>query len=171
MFRNHLAALVAPLALIVARFRPSWRAVVITVLVTAPFQIFQLRPLLLPEDYKGDAATVVDALRALPDGAWALSDEPGFIWRAGKATDPNFVDPSVLRIDSPVKEIKITEKNLLEAAANPRQCAVVVWAPIRFGRFTTLPQGLEQLGYEQTEDFGRGRGMWVRPECDPSAAP
>jgi 4-amino-4-deoxy-L-arabinose transferase-like glycosyltransferase len=174
MFRNHLAALVAPLALIVARFRPSWRVVAVTALVTIPFQVFQLRPLLLPEDYKGDAAVVVDALRKLPDGAWAISDEPGFIWRAGKATDPNFVDPSVLRIDSPVKDIKITEKTVLDAAANPRQCAVVVWAPVRFGRFKTLPQGLVKLGYEQTQDFGHGRGMWVRPRCAPtdrSAAP
>ena len=77
----------------------------------------------------------------------------------------------MLRIDSPVKEIRITEKTVLDAAANPRQCAVVVWAPVRFGRFTTLPAGLEQLGYEQTEDFGHGRGMWVRPDCDPAAAP
>ncbi len=44
MFRNHLAALVAPLALLVARYRPSWRAVVITALITVPFQAFQLRP-------------------------------------------------------------------------------------------------------------------------------
>lgn len=167
MFRNHLSALVAPLALIVARFRPSWRAVLITVLITVPYQAYQLRPLLAPEDYKGDAATVVDALRALPDGAWALSDEPGFTWRAGKATAPSFVDPSVLRIDSRVKGIRITEEGVLEAAANPRQCAVVIWAPVRFGSFTTLPERLVDLGYEQTEDFGRGRGLWLRPRCEP----
>jgi 4-amino-4-deoxy-L-arabinose transferase-like glycosyltransferase len=167
MFRNHLSALVAPLALLVARYRPSWRAVAITVLVTVPYQAFQLRPLLAPEDYRGDAATVVAALRALPDGAWALSDEPGFVWRAGKATDPFFVDPSVLRIDSHVPGIRITETRLLEAAANPRECAVVVWAPVRFGRFETLPERLVELGYEQTEDFGHGRGMWVRPRCRP----
>jgi hypothetical protein len=167
MFRNHLAALVAPLALLVARYRPSWRVVVITVLVTLPFQAFQLKELLAPADYAGEAKTIVDAFRALPDGAWALSDEPGFVWRAGKATDPFFVDPSVLRIDSKVKEIRITEARLLEAAANPRECAVAVWAPIRFGRFKTLPQGLVELGYEQTEDFGDGRGLWVRPRCEP----
>jgi 4-amino-4-deoxy-L-arabinose transferase-like glycosyltransferase len=167
MFRNHLAALVAPFALLVARYRPSWRVVAVTALITLPFQASQLRPLLTPEDYRGDAATIVDALRALPDGAWALSDEPGFIWRAGKGTDPFFVDPSVLRIDSHVKEIRITEQRLLEAAANPRQCAVVVWAPVRFGSFKHLPAGLERLGYEQTEDFGDGRGLWVRPRCVP----
>jgi hypothetical protein len=167
MFRNHLTALVAPLALLVACFRPSWRAVAITALVTVPIQVWQLRPVLLPEDYEGNAAVVVDHLRALPDGAWALSDEPGFVWRAGKGTDPFFVDPSVLRIDSPVPEIKITLDRLVEAAANPRQCAVVAWSPVRFGRFARLSERLTALGYEQVEDFGRGRGVWVRERCRP----
>jgi 4-amino-4-deoxy-L-arabinose transferase-like glycosyltransferase len=168
MFRNHLAALVAPFALLVARFRPSWKVVAVIVVVTIPFQVSQLRELLTPEDYSGDAAVVVDALRKLPDGAWALSDEPGFIWRAGKATDPFWVDPSVLRIDSDIKNINITEAKLLKAAANPRQCAVVVWARVRFGRFATLPAGLERLGYHQVADFGSRRGLWLRERCDPS---
>jgi 4-amino-4-deoxy-L-arabinose transferase-like glycosyltransferase len=167
MFRNHLTALVAPFALLVARFRPSWRAVAITAIVTLPIQAWQLRPLLLPESYEGRAAVVVETLRALPEDAWALSDEPGFVWRAGKATDPFFVDPSVLRIDSPVPEIEITLDRLVEAAANPRQCAVVAWSPVRFGRFARLSDRLAALGYEQTEDFGRGRGIWVRPRCQP----
>lgn len=167
MFRNHLAALVAPFALLVARYRPSWRAVVITALVTVPIQAWQLKPLLLPEDYKGDAAVVVKRLRALPDGAWALSDEPGFVWRAGKATDPFYVDPSVLRIDSKVEALLIDENRVVKAATNPRECAVVIWARVRFGSFETLPQRLEQLGYEQTDDFGHGRGVWVRPDCHP----
>ena len=169
MFRNHLAALVAPLALLVARFRPSWRVVAVVVVVTIGFQAYQLRELLVPEDYTGDEAVIVEALRGLPEGAWALSDEPGFVWRAGKGTDPFFVDPSVLRIDSHVDEIKITEARLLEAAANPRQCAVVVWAPVRFGRFATLPEGLAELDYEQVEDFGHGRGLWLRRRCRPDA--
>jgi 4-amino-4-deoxy-L-arabinose transferase-like glycosyltransferase len=171
MFRNHLAALVAPFALLVARYRPSWKVVAVVVVVTIPFQVSQLRELLTPKDYSGDAAVVVDALRNLPDGAWALSDEPGFTWRAGKGTDPYWVDPSVLRIDSDIKDINITEAKLLDAAANPRQCAVVVWAPVRFGRFEHLPQGLERLGYRQVEDFGDRRGLWLRERCDPSGRP
>jgi hypothetical protein len=166
MFRNHLAALVAPFALLVARYRPSWRIVAVTAIVTLPIQAYQVRELLVTEDYSGNAAIVVDHLRALPDGAWALSDEPGFTWRAGKATDPYFVDPSVLRILSPVKDINITEDKLVRAAANPRQCAFVIWAPVRFGSFPNLPSRLEELGYEQVEDFGRGRGVWLRNPCE-----
>src|SRR5262249_49412234 len=82
--RTHLAAAAAPCARRVARYRPSWKVVAVVVVVTIPFQVSQLRELLTPKDYSGDAAVVVDALRRLPDGAWALSDEPGFIWRAGK---------------------------------------------------------------------------------------
>ncbi len=84
----------------------------------------------------------------------------------GKATDPFYVDPSVLRIDSPVPEINITEDKLVKAAANPRQCAFVIWAPVRFGSFPDLPARIEQLGYEQVEDFGHGRGVWLRPRCE-----
>jgi hypothetical protein len=167
MFRNHLTALVAPLALIVASFRPSWRAVAITALVTVPIQAWQLRPLLLPEDYEGNAAIAVQHLRDLPEGAWALSDEPGFTWRAGKATDPFFVDPSVLRIHSPVPEIKIDAARVVRAARDPRQCAVVIWSPVRFGSFPDLPDRLEAIGYEQVEDFGGGRGVWLRDRCEP----
>jgi hypothetical protein len=167
MFRNHLAALVAPFALLVARYRPSWKVVAVVVVVTIPFQVSQLRELLTPKDYSGDAAIVVNALRDLPDGAWALSDEPGFVWRAGKATDPYWVDPSVLRIDSDIRDINITEAKLLRAAANPRQCAVVVWAKVRFGRFESLPRGLERLGYRQVADFGDRRGLWLRERCQP----
>jgi 4-amino-4-deoxy-L-arabinose transferase-like glycosyltransferase len=50
MFRNHLAALVAPFALLVARYRPSWRVVAVVVVVTIPFQASQLRELLTPND-------------------------------------------------------------------------------------------------------------------------
>jgi 4-amino-4-deoxy-L-arabinose transferase-like glycosyltransferase len=169
MFRNHLAALVPPLALLVARYRPSWRAVAITALITLPYQVYQLRPLLIPKDYSGRSATIVDALRKLPPGAWALSDEPGLIWRAGKATDPFFVDPSVLRIGLPVQEIAFDRDRLLDAAANPRECAVAVTSRERFGSFPDLPEKLAGLGYEQTEDFGRGRGLWIRRDCAPSA--
>ena len=120
MFRNHLSALVAPAALLVARYRPSWRVVAVAGIVTLPFQVATLRPLLLPHDYRGHTAEIVDALRALPRGAWVLSDEPGLVWRAGRATDPFYVDASVLRIDSHVGPIRITPERVVRAAARPR---------------------------------------------------
>ena len=166
MFRNHLAALVAPAALLVARYRPSWRVVAVAGLVALPFQAVTLRPLLLPHDYTGRTAEVVDALRALPPDAWALSDEPGLVWRAGQGTDPFYVDPSVLRIDSHVQPIRITEDRVVRAAEQPRVCAVVITSPERFGSWPDLPDRLEQIGYHQTVELGDGLGLWQRERCD-----
>ena len=167
MFRNHLTAFVAPACLLVARYRPSWRAVAIAAVITLPIQAYHLRPLLWPQDFHGAAATEVARLRALPDGAWALSDEPGLVWRAGHGTDPFFVDPSVLRIDSRVGPIKVTEDRIVRAARQPRMCAVVATAPVRFARFPTLPARLEAAGYERVQTGPNGRGVWVRRRCDP----
>ena len=177
MFRNHLAALVAPAALLVARYRPPWRVVAVAGLVTLPFQAVFLRPLLLPHDFTGRTAAVVDALRAMPAGAWALSDEPGLVWRAGHATDPFFVDASVLRIESDVAPIRITEDRVVRAAARPRVCAVVITSRERFGSWPDLPARLERLGYQRTVDLDADRdatrdaddrlGLWQRAECRP----
>lgn len=167
MFRNHLAALVPPLALLVARWRPSWKVVAVAAVITVPFQVVELRPLYWPEDHTGREAAIVERLRALPDDAWALSDEPGLVWRAGLGTDPYFVDPSVLRIDHAVPAISITEDKVVAAARRPRVCAVAVTAPVRWGSFESLPERLEELGYEQVEDHGPGLGLWLRttPRC------
>jgi hypothetical protein len=167
MFRNHLAALVAPAALLVARFRPSWRVVAIAGIVTIPFQAATLRPLLLPHDYRGQTAEVVDALRALPPDAWALSDEPGLVWRAGRATDPFYVDASVLRIDSRVAPIRITPERVARAAEHPRVCAVVITSPEQFGSWPDLPARLEDAGYRRTVELGEGLGLWERERCRP----
>jgi len=164
MFRNHLTALVAPLALLAAWYRPPWKAVAVAVVVTLGFQVVELRPLLWPEDYTGTDAQIVEALRDLPASAWVISDAPGLVWRAGKSTDPFYVDASVLRIHSNVEHIQITEDRLVDAAANPKVCAVVVTAKVRFGSFTHLPERLAELGYEPSADVP---AVYVRPNCDP----
>lgn len=166
MFRNHLSALVVPFVLLAARHRPPWRIAAIA-LLAIPIQISWLRPLLLPHEYRAVTARVVDELRALPERAWALSDEPGLVWRAGRGTDPFFVDPSVLRIQSTVESIRITEGRIVRAAANPRVCAVVVTSPERFGRYPDLPDRLDRLGYERTIDAGDTLGLYRRTTCRP----
>jgi hypothetical protein len=171
MFRNHLSALVAPATLLVARFRPSWRVVAVAGVVALPLQAVTLRPLLAPHDYRGRTARVVDALRALPSRAWALSDEPGLVWRSGHGTDPFYVDASVLRIHSHVDAIKITEARVARASAQPRVCAVVVTSPQRFGSFTDLPRDLFRHGYDLTiplrADPTSGLGLYLRSGCHP----
>ncbi len=165
MFRNHLGALVAPATLLVACFRPSWRIVVIVTAIAVGFQIAHLRPLLLPRDFRATNARIVAALHRLPPNAWAISDTPGLVWRAGHGTDPFFVDPSVLRLDSHVDTIKITEDRLVRAASQPRVCAVAVTAPVRFGRYEQLPARLAALGYRPTIDLGNRLGLYEREHC------
>jgi hypothetical protein len=135
-------------------------------LVTIPFQVVTLRPLLLPHDYTGHTAQVVRALRALPPDAWALSDEPGLVWRARHGTDPFYVDASVLRIDSRVDAIRITPDRVVRAATRPRVCAVVITSRERFGSWPDLPERLERIGYHQTVELGEGLGLWERERCE-----
>lgn len=167
MFRNHLSALVAPAALLVARGRPTWRWVAIVGLATVPIQSFVLKPLLFPSDYHGVTADVVAGLRSLPRSAWALSDEPGLVWRAGLSTDPFFVDPSGLRMDSGVGSIRITDARIVRAATNRRMCAVAVTSTDRFGRYPELPRQLAALGYRRTVAADGLRGLYVRTPCRP----
>lgn len=167
MFRNHLALLVAPLSILVAAHRPPWRWVAVLALAGATVAVPHLRPLLAPPGYRGAEAAVVADLRALPPGAWVLSDEPGLVWRAGRATDPWFVDPSVLRIRSSQPAIRIDAADVARAAADPRVCRVVVWAKVRFGSFRDLPAGLARLGYRPGETFGGGRVIYRRDPCRP----
>ena len=164
MFRNHLSALVPPLALLAARYRPPWPVAAVA-LVAIPFQVGTLRPLLFPHDYRRPTSTIVGEIRSLPTRAWALSDEPGLVWRGGRGTDPFFVDPSVLRIESTVKSIRITEDRIVHAARNPRVCAVVVTSPERFGRYPDLPDRLRHLGYQRTIALDGRLGLYRRTEC------
>ncbi len=166
MFRNHLSALVAPLVLLVARYRPPWRVAAIA-LLAIPIQFDTLRPLLTPHSYREPAASIVTEIRSLPERAWVLADEPGLVWRAGRGTDPFFVDPSVLRIESTVESIRITEGRIVRAAGTPRVCAVVVTSPERFGRYPDLPDRLARLGYELSIDLDAGLGLYRRSTCRP----
>ena len=67
-----------------ARRGGSWS---IAAIVTLPFQAWQLQRAPRPRGLlRRRTRSVVDhAARRCPDGAWALSDEPGLVWRAGKA--------------------------------------------------------------------------------------
>jgi hypothetical protein len=167
MFRNHIAALVPPVAVLGALHRPPWRWTVALGLAGAVVSVPHLRPLLAPEPYRGAEAAVVGEIRSLPPGAWALSDEPGFVWRGGAATDPFFVDPSVLRIRNRHPAIRIDARRVVAAAADPRVCLVVVWSRVRFGSFDDLGARLARLGFRRSLDLGRERVTYHREPCRP----
>ena len=83
MWRPHVSEVIVPLALLVALRPPSWRAIAVVVALALPWYVVNVHTMLWPAPYRGDDAAAVGRIRALPQGAWAISDEPTFIWRAG----------------------------------------------------------------------------------------
>ncbi len=162
MWRNHLAHLVPALALLVGAYRPPWVALAAAALVLVPYHVVHVHDVLAPAPYRGSDAVLEHALRALPPRAQAISDDPGFVWRSGHRTPPDFVDTSVLRIESTRPGIHITGATVAAAARRPAVCAVVIWSS-RFGRFSDLPSRLQRAGYQQQLTFPHHRSLWTRP--------
>ncbi len=160
LWRPHIAHLVPPLALLVAWRRPPWRALALVAIVVVPYQLVHTWSVLWPDAYDAPAEAVVTELRELPDGALVISDDPGLVWRAGKATPPDLVDTSILRIESN----RITTGSVTAAASDPEVCAVVVWSS-RFGDLDGLPAALRDEGYEPALTFEGDRTLWLRPSC------
>lgn len=161
MYRNHLAALVPPLALLFALRPPPLRWFVLALIVTVPWSIVHLNDILRPDGYRGNDAALVRDLRALPEGARVISDDPGFVWRAGRVTPPLMNDASIKRIDQDL----LTTRTVSEAAARDDTCAVVIWSA-RFGdALPGLRPALQRAGYEQTEHFAHNHELWTKTGC------
>ncbi len=163
LFQNHVATIVPPLALLVAVRPPPLRWLAIALIVLVPYWAVHVQHILRPNGYRGDEARMVAALRALPDGAQVIHDDPGFVWRAGKYTPRLLNDTSIKRIDQGM----LTTNVVARAAADPRVCAVVVWTP-RFGKdLPGLPEALTDNGFHVAQTYPRDRALWLRPDCRP----
>jgi hypothetical protein len=163
MWRPHVSQLVPGLALLAARHRPSWRILAIAGVLVLPYHLVHAWSVLRPDPYQGTAAEAVAVLEDLPEGALAISDDPGLVWRSGRSTPPDLVDASVLRIETG----HITSARLAEVAAQPEVCAVVVRSAERWGRFDDLPHRLDELGYVPAAQDGDVRRVYVKPDCRP----
>jgi 4-amino-4-deoxy-L-arabinose transferase-like glycosyltransferase len=161
LFRAHVAQIVPPLALLASVRPPPWIVLAVAALVVAPFWAWRNHTILWPHGYRGSEAAVVGRLRALPDGALVISDNPGLAWRAGRGAPGNFVDPSFQRIE----QGQITEGTLVKAAAVADVCAVVVSSPQHFGSFEGLGSRLAGEGY-RSQDFG-DITVFERVDCHP----
>lgn len=162
MWRNHIAHMAPPLALLVATYRPPWLALALAALVLVPYHVVHTSDLWSPTPYRGAAAVVEHRLKALPPHAMAISDDPGLVWRSGHRTPPRWVDASVLRIESDRPQLLINGETIAKGAAQRDVCALVVWSS-RFGRFTDLPSRLQRVGYHRELTFSGGRALWTRP--------
>lgn len=158
LWRPHLVHVVPPAAALVALGASRGvRRFVAVVAVAALVHAAGVTGILWPGGYTGEAARAHRDLAALPGDALALSDEPGFVWRAGLRAPDDLVDASILRIE----QGRITAASVSRAAADPRVCAVLVWSH----RFGDLDLGPRLDGYEVTATYGGPRRLFVRPAC------
>ena len=160
-WRPHVAFLIVPLALLVALRPPPVVALLIGAVAVAPWYWSNLHSMLWPDPYNAAERAAVDDLRNLPSGARAISDEPGFLWRANRLTDPYLDDSSVKRIE----QGQITAEKIARAAADRDMCAVLVWTS-RYGDLDLGPR-LAAAGYEVTARYGGPRVLYERRNCRP----
>lgn len=164
LWRPHVAAVSIPLVLVIGLYRPPVRVIAVAAVVAVPLVVVQLDGLLAPGPYRGTQAEVIAALEQLPEGAWVISDEPGVVWRSGRRTTDDLVDPSFLRLE----QGRYTEASIARDAEDPRICAVVVSSEQHFRRFDGLPRRLESAGFTAVPDVADGTVLYVRADCEPS---
>ena len=163
LFRPHLVVVVPPVALLAGMHRPPLRVLGALAIVVVPLQLWRNAELLAPPPYGGASAEAVAVLGRLPDGAWVISDEPGFAWRTGHRTPAYLVDPSIHRVESG----RITTDILLAEATDDRVCAVQVWSH-RFGELPGLADGLTEAGFAVVADVRADPStgdIWFRDAC------
>ncbi|MEQ1786499.1 MAG: hypothetical protein ABL966_05555, partial [Acidimicrobiales bacterium] len=155
MWRPHVSQLVPAMALLSARHRPPGRLLLVAAALVIPYHVVHAWPVLNPTGYSESAERVVEQLAALPEGALAISDDPGLVWRAGRRTPPDLVDASILRIETG----ELTAESVAAAAADPAVCAVAVRSAVRWGSFDDLPERLAALGYEVVDEDDQGNRL------------
>jgi hypothetical protein len=171
LWRNHVAHLIPPAALLVAAGfdrlprLAGRRAAVVAVAVVAgaavvPYHAVHLSEVLWPAPPGPALAAALADLRALPARAQVISDDPGVVWRAGRRTPPDLVDTSILRLESG----RLTAASLARAAADRRVCAVLVWSH-RFADLAPLPDLLQRAGYAAGPRYGGSKVLWQRSRC------
>jgi hypothetical protein len=163
LWRPHVSQLVPGLALLVAVHRPPARVLAVVALAAVPYHLVHVAEILRPSGYASSSEQTLGILRSLPEGALAISDDPGIVWRAGRRTTPDLVDASILRIQTG----DITAASIAAATADDRVCAVVVRSSERWGSFEDLPDRLAAAGFDAVQTGDLGRGVYVARDCRP----
>ncbi|MCI3948627.1 MAG: Dolichyl-phosphate-mannose-protein mannosyltransferase [Acidimicrobiales bacterium] len=166
LWRPHISFLVPPVVLLAVRRPLPWAALGLVAVLVVPYHAVHLGDLLWPDPPPAADRAVVASLRDLPEGAQAISDQPGLVWRAGRQTPPDAVDASILRIDSEREGIQVTARSLAAQAAQPEVCAVAVWSN-RYAGLDGLPERLADAGYRVAAAYGGPRVLYERTSCSP----
>jgi hypothetical protein len=163
LWRPHVSQLIPALALLAARHRPATKVLLLALLVALPYHVVHAWDVLSPSGFSASSARVVEQLQALPEGALAISDDPGIVWRAGRRTTPDLVDASMLRMQTG----DLTAESIAAVAAQPDVCAVVVRSSVRWGSFDDLSERLQAAGYHLADEDDQGRRLYLKTPCAP----
>ncbi len=144
MWRPHVSGLIVPLCLLAALRLPAWRPLVVGWIVATPIWIVGVGGIVRPGGYRGEDEKLAERLRALPDRAVVVTDEPGFAWRAGLRVPDGLVDVSVKQFE----QGRITEDDVRRATRDRHTCAVLVTSDERLGRASGTLESLASAGYE-----------------------
>jgi hypothetical protein len=161
---SHIAALILPLTLLFAIAPPPLRWVAVALVILVPIQAYQLSDIVWPRGYRGADGEVVRALHQLPPGARAMSDIGGLVWQAGRTTPPQLNDNSFARISTG----RETTATVLNAAADPRTCAAVIWSFRWADNLPGLRDGLRANGYSLAREWAPDKQLWLKDRCDPA---
>jgi 4-amino-4-deoxy-L-arabinose transferase-like glycosyltransferase len=162
MWRAHIAHLIPPLALLAALRPAPWSVLAVAGLVAAPFFVSNNTSILWPDGYTGQDAALVHHLEQFPSDALVISDDPGWVWRAGLRPPGAFADTSYQRIDNH----QITKASLVKAASAADVCGVISSSGMHFKRFHGLGDALAPEGYSPVH-FGPHITLFERdtPRC------
>jgi hypothetical protein len=164
LWRNHLMAVVTPLALLAVTGGAPRRWLLVAIAAAAPLHVAHAWDILDPPPYDAATADAAARIAALPAGAQVLSDEVGIVWRAGRRTPDDFVDASIKQ----VQQGRIDAARIASAAGRPEVCAVLVWRSTHWGAFADLPGRLFAAGYEVAARFPGSAGarvLYADPAC------
>ncbi len=71
----------------------------VLLVLLVPWSAHNLHAILVPSGYRGNDAALMIRLRAFPTNAQVISDDPGYVYRAGLRTPKLMNDTSQKRID------------------------------------------------------------------------
>lgn len=161
LYANHFVNLVVALCCAYAVRPPPARWLAVGLIATVPWWLWNTHTFLRPPDWNAAERSLLTELRRLPEGSRGISDEAGFLWRAGLSTPPLMNDTARMRID----QESLTTAGVVAAARTPGTCAVVIWSE-RFGRLLPgLRPALAAAGYDRVAEYGPDRELWLRDVC------
>ena len=158
LFLQHVAIVVPPAALLVARLRPPAVVLVAIAVLLLPSHgagAEWRRTHLTPDD---DEHAAIELVRRIePSTGTVISDAPALVWLAGRTSPGSVVDVSFVRIEAG----QLSTADVVVAAEQPGTCGVLIWSQ-RLGYLPGLRA--ELTDYRRVYRHGE-QELWLHEGC------